>query len=69
MPCGIHDDCVRNVWHDLPCSLYTHDVRRHVERSKRYDSLELLYDFVRNKRGFLEKLASMQDSVAYSSNL
>ena len=66
---GIHDDRVRHARHELHRALDAHDVRGHVERSERDERLELLDDLLVDKRGFLEKLSSMEDPVAYRTDL
>ena len=68
MECGVHDDCVRNIRHDLSGCLDAHDVGRHVERSERDDGLQLLDDLVGHQCALLEDLAAMQDPVAYRTD-
>ena len=68
MPSCIQDDGLRNIWHKLSCTLDTHDVSRHVQWSKWNEGLQLLDDFICNESGFLEHLATMENSMAYSSD-
>ena len=69
MESGVHDDCVRDVRHDLSGCLDSHDVGGHVERSEGDDGLQLLDDLVGHKRALLEDLAAVQDPMAYGTDL
>ena len=64
----VHDDCVRDIGHDLAGGFDSHDVGRHVKRSERDDGLELLDDLVGDKGALLEDLSPVQDPVAYGSD-
>ena len=69
MPCSIKNNCVRNIWHNLSCSLNSANVCRHVKRSEWNNSLEFLNDIVSDEGALLKELAAMQDSVAYCTDL
>ena len=68
VPCCIHNCCMRNIRHNLLCSFDTHDVCRHVERSKIYYFLESCKNFWSYENRLCELFSTMENTVTNGSD-
>ena len=68
VPCCIHNCSVWNIWHNFLCSFNTHNICRHVQRSKINNTFECFKNFWSNKNRLCKFVSTMKNTVTNCSN-